>query len=161
MALTSWKAFPFFTVAQVPVPADEDGAYIFEVCSSVRQSNRSWYVQNDLTCIATSTDFLFLGDDTGNVRQLSQAFKVVRTFQASDTPAAAIRQLKRIPETPFLVSISEDLPNEPTLRVWDIEKTEKRSNDPKCLCTVKVQNGRRPFPVCNTLAYCCSYWEVP
>lgn len=31
MALTSWKAFPFFTVSQVPVPADEDGAYIFEV----------------------------------------------------------------------------------------------------------------------------------
>lgn len=31
MALTSWKAFPFFTVAQVPVPADDDGAYIFDV----------------------------------------------------------------------------------------------------------------------------------
>ena len=31
MALTSWKTFPFFTVNQVPVPADEDGAYIFDV----------------------------------------------------------------------------------------------------------------------------------
>jgi len=34
MALTSWKAFPFFTVAQVPVPADDDGAYIFDVGQS-------------------------------------------------------------------------------------------------------------------------------
>lgn len=55
--------------------------------------------------------------------------------------------MKQIPETPFLIAVSEDLPNEPTLRVWDLEKTEKRSTDPKCLCTIKVQNGRRPFPV--------------
>lgn len=31
MALTSWKAFPFFQVSQVPVPADEDGSYVFDV----------------------------------------------------------------------------------------------------------------------------------
>lgn len=35
MALTSWKTFPFFTVNQVPVPADEDGAYIFDVGANV------------------------------------------------------------------------------------------------------------------------------
>ena len=32
MALTSWKSFPFFTVTQVPVPADPDGSYVFDVC---------------------------------------------------------------------------------------------------------------------------------
>lgn len=31
MALTNWKAFPFFQVSQVPVPADEDGTYVFDV----------------------------------------------------------------------------------------------------------------------------------
>ncbi len=31
MALTSWKEFPFFAVSQVPVPADEDGSYVFDV----------------------------------------------------------------------------------------------------------------------------------
>jgi hypothetical protein len=31
MALTSWKEFPFFSVSQVPVPADEDGSYVFDV----------------------------------------------------------------------------------------------------------------------------------
>lgn len=31
MALTSWKAFPFFSVSKVPVPADEDGTYVFNV----------------------------------------------------------------------------------------------------------------------------------
>ena len=31
MALTSWKAFPFFTASKVPVPADEDGTYVFDV----------------------------------------------------------------------------------------------------------------------------------
>lgn len=33
MALTSWKAFPFFQVSQVPVPADEEGSYVLDVCS--------------------------------------------------------------------------------------------------------------------------------
>jgi hypothetical protein len=32
MALTSWKAFPFFTVSQVSVPADGEGSYVFDVC---------------------------------------------------------------------------------------------------------------------------------
>jgi hypothetical protein len=32
MALTSWMNFPFFNVSQVPVPADEDGSYVFDVC---------------------------------------------------------------------------------------------------------------------------------
>lgn len=82
------------------------------------------------------------------MRQLSQGLKVTRTFLAADTPHAAVRQLKQIPDTAFLVSICEDLPEEPSLRVWDLDKTDKKSKDPKCLCTVKVQNGRRPFPVC-------------
>lgn len=132
MVLTNWKAFPFFTVAQVPVPADDDGAYIFD---------------NDLTCVATSTEFLYLGDNAGYVRQLSRAFKVTQTFHAADIPNVAVRLLKPIPDTPYLVTICEDLPNEPSLRVWDLEKTEKRTSGPKCLCTIKVQNGRRPFPV--------------
>jgi hypothetical protein len=32
MALTSWKAFEFFTKEQVPVAADADGRYVFDVC---------------------------------------------------------------------------------------------------------------------------------
>ena len=31
MTLTSWLEFPFFTASQVPVPADEDGSYVFDV----------------------------------------------------------------------------------------------------------------------------------
>jgi hypothetical protein len=31
MALTSWLAFPFFQASQVPVPADEEGSYVFDV----------------------------------------------------------------------------------------------------------------------------------
>ena len=33
MALTSWRAFPFFATSQVPVPADDEGSYIFDVRS--------------------------------------------------------------------------------------------------------------------------------
>ena len=31
MALTSWKAFQFFSKTELPVPADEDGRYPFDV----------------------------------------------------------------------------------------------------------------------------------
>jgi hypothetical protein len=31
MALTSWKAFQFFSKTELPVPADEDGCYPFDV----------------------------------------------------------------------------------------------------------------------------------
>lgn len=72
---------------------------------------------------------------------------MVRSFQASDNSNAAVRLLKRIPDTSFLVSVCEDLPSEPVLKVWALDKTEKRTEGPKCLCTVNVQNGRKPFPV--------------
>ena len=35
MALTSWKSFPFFTSSKVPVPADEDGTYVFDVSTPI------------------------------------------------------------------------------------------------------------------------------
>ncbi|KAK6384760.1 Vacuolar protein sorting-associated protein 11 [Exophiala oligosperma] len=130
MALSSWKQFPFFNVSQVPVPADEEGSYIFEVCLT-----------------ATGSDSLFLGSSNGSVRVLSRALKVVRTFQASDTSDASITHIKQIPETPFLVTISENLSSEPFLKVWALDKTEKKTGGPRCLCTIAVQNGRRQFPV--------------
>ncbi|KIW12066.1 hypothetical protein PV08_09340 [Exophiala spinifera] len=132
MALSSWKHFPFFNVSQVPVPADEEGSYIFE---------------NDIVSIATGSESLFLGSSDGSVRILSRALKVVRTFHASDTLDASITHIRQIPETPFLVTISENLSSEPLLKVWALDKTEKKTGGPRCLCTIAVQNGRRQFPV--------------
>ncbi|KIW82030.1 hypothetical protein Z517_05057 [Fonsecaea pedrosoi CBS 271.37] len=131
MALTSWKAFPFFEVSQIPVPADEDGSYVFD---------------NDVVSLTTGADSLYLGTSAGSVRILSRALKIVRTFQASDAPDASVTHLRHVPNTPFLVTISENLSSEPSLKVWALDKIEKKTGAPRCLCTISVQNGRRQFP---------------
>ena len=55
--------------------------------------------------------------------------------------------MRQIEGTSLLVTIAEDLPNEPVLKVWALDKIEKKTGAPRCLSTVSVQNGRRPFPV--------------
>lgn len=55
--------------------------------------------------------------------------------------------MKQIEGTSLLVTLAEDLPNEPVLKVWALDKIEKKTGAPRCLSTLSVQNGRRPYPV--------------
>lgn len=104
--------------------------------------------QNDITSLTTGSDSLFLGDCNGQIRILSRALRVVRSFNAAESSShASVTHLKQIESTSLLVSITEDLPNDPVLKVWALDKEDKRIKGPKCLCTIGVQNGRRPFPV--------------
>ena len=89
-----------------------------------------------------------MADYDGNVRILSQAFKVIRSFQAyEDIP---ITHMKQIENTSYLVTIAEDLSNEPLLKVWVIDNVDENTNSPRCLSTIAVHNGRRQFPVRDT-----------
>ena len=55
--------------------------------------------------------------------------------------------MKQVEGTALLVTIAEDLSNEPALKVWALDKVEKKSGAPRCLSTLAIQNGRKPFPV--------------
>ena len=55
--------------------------------------------------------------------------------------------MKHVDGTSLLVTIAEDLSNEPVLKVWALDKTEKKTGGPKCLSTVGIQNGKKQFPV--------------
>ena len=55
--------------------------------------------------------------------------------------------MKQVEDTALLVSISEDLSNEPVLKAWALDKTEKKTGAPKCLSTLAIHNGRKQFPV--------------
>jgi vacuolar protein sorting-associated protein 11 len=96
--------------------------------------------------LTSGSDCLYLGTNDGHVRVLGRAFNVTRTFEVSDGDAP-VSHLRKIPGTPYLASISEDLSAEPVLKVWDLDRNEKKSTSPKCLSTVPVQNGKRLFPV--------------
>lgn len=102
-------------------------------------------MQNDLSCLTTGSDSLFLGDSGGNIRILSRALRIVRSFSAAEH--SAITHLRLIESTSLLVTISEDLSSDPVLKVWALDKEERKTKGPKCLCTVGVLNGRKQFPV--------------
>lgn len=71
----------------------------------------------------------------------------MRSFKAHD--AGSINHMKQINGTSLLVTVAEDLSNEPVLKVWALD-TEKKDGGPRCLSTVSVQNARRQFPVRET-----------
>ncbi|KAI9846550.1 MAG: hypothetical protein M1838_001246 [Thelocarpon superellum] len=101
MALTSWKSFNFFDVSQVKPPDEGESSRVFG--------------NSDISCVCSGSDNLFLGSTDGFVRILSRTFKVVRAFQAHET--ASITHMKQVEGTSLLVTISEDLSNEPVLRI--------------------------------------------
>lgn len=116
-------------------------------------------LQKDVVSLTSGSDSLFLGSSDGSVRILSRALKVVRTFYAADAPDASITHLRQMPNTPFLVTISENLSTDPSLKVWALDKIEKKTGLPRCLCTIGVQNGRRQFPVWAKTSFCQSFAE--
>ncbi|KAF7520417.1 hypothetical protein PCG10_009207 [Penicillium crustosum] len=127
MALTSWKAFNFIDVSPVKLP--EDSSSIFN---------------SDLSSICTGSANIFVGTTDGFVHIVSSAFRVVRSFKAHDT--GSITHMRQINDTALLVTVAEDLSNEPVLKVWALD-TEKKDGGPRCLSTVSVQNARRQFPI--------------
>ncbi|KIW06628.1 uncharacterized protein PV09_02340 [Verruconis gallopava] len=130
MALTSWKAFRFFDVSQVNL-AEEESKLLSE--------------PGNATCVATGSDNVFIGGADGTVRILSQSFKVVRSFKAHDV--GSITHMKQVQGTALLVTVAEDLPNEPVLKVWALDKVEKKTGMPRCQSTLSIANGRKPFPI--------------
>lgn len=135
MALPSWKSFPFFDVEEVHAPRSDD------------QEERSLF-DNDITSVATGSDNLFLGTSNGEIRIISPTFKTVRSFKAYDT--ASVRLLRQIESTSLLVSVAEDLSSEPVLKVWALDRSEKKRGEdgqPRCLSETKISNGRKLFPV--------------
>ncbi|KAJ5650404.1 uncharacterized protein N7484_004127 [Penicillium longicatenatum] len=127
MALTSWKAFNFIDVSQVRLP--EESSALFG---------------SDLSSLCTGSANLFIGTTDGFVHILSSSFRIVRSFKAHD--AGSINHMKQINGTSLLVTVAEDLSNEPVLKVWALD-TEKKDGGPRCLSTVSVQNARRQFPI--------------
>lgn len=55
--------------------------------------------------------------------------------------------MKRVDGTQLLVTIAQDLPNEPSLKVWALDRPVKKTGLPTCQSSMNIQNGRKPFPI--------------
>ena len=97
--------------------------------------------------MTSGSESLFLGTKNGEVHILSSAFKLVRTFAAYEPGSGSVTYMKQVNGTALLVTIAEDLSNEPLLKVWALDKIEKKTKTPKSLSSLSIQNGRRHVPV--------------
>ena len=50
--------------------------------------------------------------------------------------------------------MQEDLSHEPELKAWALDKLDKKTGLPKCLSTVSINNGKKPFPVSLIINTC-------
>ncbi|RYC54068.1 hypothetical protein CHU98_g12144 [Xylaria longipes] len=130
MALLLWKAFDFFEVSQIKLGDDE---------------TRSFFENNEISSVCSGSESLFLGSDNGYVRIIGSSWKVVRSFQAHET--GRITHMRQVEGTSLLVTVSEDLSNEPVLKVWALDKPVKKTGLPTCLSTINISNGRKQFPI--------------
>ena len=110
------------------------------------QNTELFQNQSDVTSVCTGSDNLFLGTSDGTVRILSSTFTTVRRFAAYES-AASVTHMRQVPSTSYLITIAEDLSNDPVLKVWALDKTDRKTGEPRCLSTLSVQNGRKQFPV--------------
>ncbi|KAF2869673.1 hypothetical protein BDV95DRAFT_497220 [Massariosphaeria phaeospora] len=126
---TKWQ-FRFFDVSQVKLP-DDEGAFLAE--------------PGNITAVVSGSESIFFGSADGVVRIVSPAFKVVRSFRAHDT--GAITHMKQMQGTALLVTVAEDVADEPVLKVWALDKLEKKTGMPRCQSTLTIHNGRKHFPI--------------
>ncbi|OAA78545.1 vacuolar protein sorting protein [Akanthomyces lecanii RCEF 1005] len=126
----SWKSFDFFDVSQV-APPEAEATQLFE--------------GNDVSSVCAGSDSLFIGSGDGSVSILGKNWKVLNKFQAHD--AGQVTQMRQVEGTSVLVTVAEDLSNEPVLKAWALDKLVKKTNMPTCLSTITISNGRRQFPI--------------
>ena len=70
---------------------------------------------------------------------------MTRSWRVHD--AGSVADVKPVSETPYLVTFVEDLIHEPELKVWNLDQSEKKTGDPRLLCSLAVQNNRQNFPI--------------
>lgn len=55
--------------------------------------------------------------------------------------------MKQVEGTSLLVTVAETLTSEPTLKVWALNKPDKKTGVPQCQSVLTIQNGRKQYPI--------------
>ena len=97
-----------------------------------------------MTCVIAGENNIIVGKPDGTLHLLDQTFKSARSWRAHE--AGSITHAKQVPDTAYLLTLSEDQSHEPELKVWNLDQNEKKTGNPRCLCSLTVQNGRKNFP---------------
>lgn len=91
-----------------------------------------------------------MGNHNGTLSVLSRLFKPVQTWKAHET--GSITHIKYLESLSLLVTVAEDMSSDPVLKVWSMGKLDQKTDVPRCLSTISLQNNKRQFPPISAFA---------
>ncbi|KAK9237765.1 hypothetical protein V1525DRAFT_403283 [Lipomyces kononenkoae] len=124
MVLTAWRQFTFFDALPIrdPSVADEDGPL---------------YSDPNVSAICAGSGSLYLATNKGVVKIVSRSLKLQVSFVAHDN-GGAITYMTQLDGTPYLVTVAENENAEPQVRLWSLDKPDKKATGPKCNASITI-----------------------
>ncbi|BFZ62617.1 Vacuolar protein sorting-associated protein 11 [Saitoella coloradoensis] len=130
MALASWRHFNFFDSAQVKDPSDTT-------------KSPAIFRDPSANIICSGGGHVFVGDRNGRIHILNDKFQVIRAFTAhQDGGVTHLLHNGR----DLLLSIGDDNVAGPHLKLWQLDKIDKKTGVPRIATTYVLRRGE-PFPI--------------
>ncbi|KAH7108049.1 hypothetical protein BKA62DRAFT_648793 [Auriculariales sp. MPI-PUGE-AT-0066] len=128
----AWQQFAFFEA--VPVSDIHDLASSPDV----------FKIPAEISTLVRASVGLLLADLQGLIHVLDRDFEPVRSWAAH----VGGRVTHMVEQKGILVTLGEeDSVRHPLLKIWDLNRTDKRTGYPVLLRSVKVQHDNRPHPI--------------
>lgn len=101
----------------------------------------------DASILESGRGRLLVADSKGYIHILSKTFAIVQKFAAYE--GGRVTHMKQLKQRNMLVTLGEEeaTGSAPVLRVWDLDRTDRRTGSPLLQRSFKVQVGNKPFPV--------------
>ncbi|KAK9317120.1 hypothetical protein V1522DRAFT_399450 [Lipomyces starkeyi] len=124
MVLTAWRQFTFFDALPIrdPSVADDDGPL---------------YSDPNVSAVCAGSGSLYLATNKGVVKIVSRSLKLQVSFVAHDN-GAAITYMTQLDGTPNLITVAEIENAEPQVRLWSLDKPDKKTTGPKCNASITI-----------------------
>lgn len=106
----------------------------------------SLYSDPGLTALCPARTSIFFATTNATIREFDQAFNLLHSYIAYDNDWA-ITFLRYLEGTGLLLTIAEKVGQGPIIKLWSLDKRDKKTNDPHLHSTVNVSNGDNTFPI--------------
>lgn len=127
-----WRHFNFFDITPIKDPAIAD--------------NGALYSDPALTAICPARKSVFFATSNATIREFDQELQLTHSFTAYEADWS-VTFMRYLTGTSLLLTIGELVGTGPVIKLWNLDKRDKKTNDPACHSTVHVTNGDNTFPI--------------
>lgn len=132
MLILQWRHFNFIDITPIKDPAIADDGALFS--------------DPGLTAICPARKSVFFATTNSVIREFDQDLQLTHSFTAYE-PGWTVSFLRYLSGTSLLLSIGELIGTGPIIKLWNLDKRDKKTNDPNCHTIVHVSNGDNTFPI--------------